>query len=247
VVRTIFNPDANGTLQVVQRELQDSRQSGSGVREMKTTVLTPDVNGGLSPTVQIEEREKQSSAGMVEFKKSTLLSDGAGHWQLSEVREGTSKEESGQGRSKEERVLRPDSNGRLAVVERTVSKETEAGSGERHDTIETYSINVPGTAGDGSLQLVQRETTVRRNTSTGEQSTTRQIERLNPGARSDGLQVTDEAIDIVRPGGSGLAQQKRFIFTRDSNGRLGEVWIDVGKTDNPSAIKVDISTSAKPQ
>ena len=245
VVRTVSNPDANGTLQVVQRELQDSRQLGPGVRETKTTVLTPNINGGLAPAVQIEEREKRS-AGTVEFKKSTLLSDGAGHWQLSEVREGTSNKGSGEGGSKEERVLRPDSNGKFAIVERTITKQTE-GAGESHDTTETYSTNVPGEAGDDSLQLVQRESEVRRKTATGEQKTIRQVERPNPGNPTDGLQVTEEAIDIVRPGTSGTVEQKQIILTPDPDGSLHEVWIDTGQTGNRSAIQVDTRTSTKPQ
>jgi hypothetical protein len=245
VEREVSNPDANGTLQVVQRELQDSRQVSPDVRETKTTVLTPDVNGGFAPTVQIEERQKRSSDGSVEFKKSTQLSDGAGHWQPGEVREGTSQPENGQVRRKEERVLRPDPNGQLATVERTVSRQTESGPGEKRDTVETYSINVPGTAGDGSLQLVQRETTVRRTAGAGGQ-TTLQVERPNPGAPSDGLHVTDEIIDIVSLGASGVVEQKRTVLTRNSAGRLGEVWIDLGKTDNPSAIQVDTRTPAKP-
>jgi len=246
VVRTVSNPDADGKLRVVQRELQDSKQSAPGVRETKTTVLTPDGEGTLTAAVQIEERQKQSSDGTVEFKKSTLLSDSAGHWQLSEVREGTSKEISGEGRTQEERVLRPDSNGKLALVERTVSKQTAPGQEEQRDTVETYSTNVPGTAGNDALQLVQRETTVRRNTATSEQRVIRQIERPSPGNPTDIPQLTEEAIDVVRPGGSGVAEQKRTILTRDSDGRIGEVWVDVGKTTNPSAIQVDTRPSAKP-
>jgi hypothetical protein len=64
---------------------------------------------------------------------------------------------------------------------------------------------------------------------------------------SDGLHVTQEAIDIVGPGGNGTADQSHIILTPDSDGRLGQVWIDTSKTDNPSAIKVDTSTSTKPQ
>jgi hypothetical protein len=247
VVRTVSNPDADGKLHVVQRELQDSKQSAPGVRETKTTVLRPDADGSLTAAVQIEERQKQSSDGTVEFKKSTLLSDGVGHWQLSEVREGTSKEGSGQGRTQEERVLRPDSNGKLAEVERTISKQTVGGTGEKRDTIETYSTNVPGTAGTDALQLVQRDTTVRRITAAGEQRSVRQIERPSPGDPSGDLAVTEEAIDIVRPGGSGGTEQKRTILTRDSNGSLGEVWVDMGKTTNPSAIQVDTRPTAQPQ
>jgi hypothetical protein len=247
VIRTVSNPDADGKLQLVQRELQDSKQSAPGVRETKTTVLTPDAEGGLTAAVQIEERQKQSSDGTVEFKKSTLLSDGAGHWQLSEVREGTSKEGSGQGRTQEERVLRPDADGKLVEVERTISKQTAGGPGEKRDTVETYSTNVPGIAGTDALQLVQRETTVRRITTAGEQRSIRQIERPSPGNPTNDLHVTDEVIDIVRPGGSGGTEQKRTILTQDSNGSLGEVWVYMGKTTNPSAIQVDTRTSTKPQ
>jgi hypothetical protein len=247
VVRTISNPDANGALQVVQRELEDSKQLSPGARETTTTVLTPDVNGGLTPAVQIVEREMQSGDGTIDFKKTTQLSDGTGHWQLSEVREGISKQENGQIRSKDERVLRPDSNGNLAVVERTVSKQTDAGSGEKRDTIDKYSTNVPGQAGNDSLQLVQREITVQQNTAAGGHSTTRQIEQANPGDPRDGLRVTEETINIVKPGGSGAADEKRTILTPDSDGRLGEVWVDVGKTSNPSVIQVDTRPPAKPQ
>ncbi|HVR25297.1 MAG TPA: hypothetical protein VMU26_18490, partial [Candidatus Polarisedimenticolia bacterium] len=96
-------------------------------------------------------------------------------------------------------------------------------------------------------QLVQRETTIQRTTSGGAQSTVQQIEQPRPGDLSDDLHVTQEAIDIVRPGGSGTTDQSHIILTPDSDGRLGQVWIDTGKTDNPSAIKVDTSSSTKPQ
>jgi hypothetical protein len=196
--------------------------------------------------VQIEQREKKSGDGTVESRKSTLLSDGAGGWKLSEVRESTSKQDS-QVSSKDERVLRPDATGNLAVVEHTTSKQAQTGAGERRDTTETYSTDVPGVAGDGSLQLVQRETTVQRTTSGGGQSTVRKIEQSRPGDLSQGLHVTQETIDIVRPGASGSADQSHVILTPDSAGQLGQVWINTGKTNTPSAIKVDTLTSTKPQ
>ena len=146
IVRTTSSPDANRALQVVRRELEDTKLS-PGVRETHTTVLTPDVNGGLTPAVQIDQRETKASDGTIETRKSTLLSDGSGRWQLSEVRESTSKQETGRPRSKDERVLRPNANGTLAVVERTVTRQIENGPGEIHNTTETYSTNVPGQAG----------------------------------------------------------------------------------------------------
>lgn len=246
VTRTVSNPDANGGMQVVQRELETSKDIGPGVRVTNTTLLAPDVNGGFAPVIQTEQRETRSSNGTVESKKSTFLSDGTGGWKLSEVRASTSKQESPTSITKEENVLRPDSNGNLTVVERTVSQQAQAADGSERATAEKYSTNFPGVAGDNGLQLVERET-VRRDTSSRAQTTSRQIEQPRPGNRGESLHVTQQAIDIVRPGASGTSDTSSTILVPDSSGRLTEVWVDTGTTSNPSAVQVDTKTSAKPQ
>lgn len=246
VTRTTSNPDANGTMHVVQREVEDSKPLSPGVRVTNTTVLTPDVNGGLSPTMKTEQRETKANDGTVESRKSTLLPDGIGGWKLGEVRESTAKEAGSGVSSKEERVLRPDSNGRLAVVERTLSKQTQAATGEQREDVDTYSTDVPGVAGNDSLQLVQRGTTIRGASSTGVRTTTRRVEQVHPGEANSALQVTQEGIDIVRPGTSGAAQESHVILTTNPDGGLGPVWIGNGKTDNPSAVRVDTAPPTKP-
>jgi hypothetical protein len=245
VTRTLSNPDGDGKLQVVQRELEDSKQVSPGVRVTNTTLLMPDINGGFSPAVRTEQREARSTDGTIDSRKSTLITDGLGGWKLSEVRESTSKPEGVDVRSKDERVLRPDANGQLAVVERTVSKEAQDSSVEKRATVEKYSTDVPGVAGDNGLQLVQRETTVQRS-SAGTQSSVRQVEKTHPGSLGGGLGLAEETIDIVRPNASGTADQSHTILTTDSDGRLSQVWVDMGKTGDPGAVKVDTKASAKP-
>lgn len=245
VSRTMSNPDGDGKLQVVRRELEDSRQVDPGVRVTNTTVLMPDINGGFSAAVRTEQRETRDTNGTVESKKSTLITDGIGGWKLSEVRESTSKPEDGGLHSKEERVLRPDANGQLAIVERTVSKDVQDGPGDKRATVETYSTNVPGVAGDNGLQLVQRETTVQQSSS-GAQRTVRQVEKAHPGSLGSGMGLTEETIDIVRPNASGTADESHTILTTDSYGRLGQVLVDMGKTGDPGAVKVDTKAPAKP-
>lgn len=245
ITRTTSNPDGNGELQVVRQEREDSRQVSSAVRVTNTTVLTPDINGVMSASMQTEQRETKSSDGSVQSTKSTLLPDGNGGWKLGEVRESTIKPEGAGASRTEQSVLRPDTNGHLAVVEHKVERQTQ-GSGEKRDTTETYSTNVPGQAGDDSLQLVERETTVHRASSAG-QSTVRQVEQPNPGDPSAGLNVTEQAIDIVRPGTSGNANESRTVLTPDSDGRLGQVWVDIGKTSDPAAVQVDTKPPAKSQ
>lgn len=234
MTRTTSNPDGNGALQAVQRALIDSKAVSPGVRDTRTTVFSADGSGGLAPTVQIVEHERQTDAKTVEFTKSTSLSDGAGHWSLSEVREGATRPATDGGSTKEERVLRPDANGKMAVAERIVSKQS---AGEQNGTTETYSTNVPGQAGDEGLRLVRRESTVQRNSGSGAGSTTRRVEQANPGDPQAGLHLTQEAIDIVRPGANGTAARSSTIMRSDSTGQLTVVWIDMGHTDNAAVVK----------
>jgi hypothetical protein len=245
VVRTTSNPDANGALQVVQREIQDTRQIGPNVQETKSTFLTASPNGGLGASMQTTERNTKTSGHDVEFRKSTLLPDSNGNWQLSEVREGTVKDD-GKDRTKEERVLRPGTDGNLSVVERTVSKESENAAGEKRATVETYSNNLPGSPVDASLRLNQRVTTVHRKGEDGTQSSVKQVEQRNPGQPNDSPGITQEAIDIVRPGLGRTTRQTQTLRSLDSNGNLGVVSVDIRKQDSAPAIQVD-TAPAKPR
>lgn len=244
--RTLSDPDADGTLQVIRRELQDSKQLSPSVTVTNTTVLTPDMNGGFAPAVKTEERQTKTTDGSVEFSKSTSLSDGTGGWKLSEVRQGTANEQNGKLTTKQERVLRPDSEGKLSIVEQTVSKQSQTGSGNTRETTDTYSTNVPGVAGDDSLQLVMRETTIHSQTATGAERTVQQVESQQPGETIQDLHTTQQAIDIVRPGSNGKADHTHTILL-NSDGQLGQVWVDTAKTDNPAAVKVDTSSPPPPK
>ena len=244
VTRTTSNPDANGGLKIAQREVQDTRQTSPNVQETSSTVYTPDPNGGLLMSMQTQERSTKTSAHDTEFRKSTSLPDSNGGWQLSEVREGTIKND-GKEQTKEERVLRPGTDGNLSVIERTVSKELTNADGEKRDTVETYSTGLPGSAEDGSLHLSQRLTTIHRKDDDGGQSTEEQIEQPNPGQPGGGLQVTQKTIDIVRTGLDGTTRETRTMQSLGSSGSLGVVSVDTRKQDNPSAIQVDIAP-AKP-
>ncbi len=251
VVRTTSDPDANGGLQMVQREIQDTRQTAPNVQETKTTLLTPTPNGGLAASRQTQEVQTKSGEHSVDFRKSTLLPDSNGNWQLSEIREGTVKD-NGKDRTKEERVLRPETDGNLSVVERTVSKESENAAGEKRDTVENYSNNLPGTPMDDGLRLNQRVITVHRTGEHGVQSTQKQVEQRNPAQPDEGLRLTQEAIDIVRPGmvrpGTGATtRETQTLRSLDANGTLGVVSVDTRQQDNAAAIQVDIAPAKTSQ
>jgi hypothetical protein len=69
--------------------------------------------------------------------------------------------------------------------------------------VETYSLDVPGSAQDLRLHLVARATIAQRTSSTGQQTTEQQVEQPNPGDPRSGLRVTVLSVDTVRPGPSG--------------------------------------------
>jgi hypothetical protein len=248
VVRTTSNPDANGGLQVVQREIQDTRQINPNVQETRSTFFTASTNGALAASMQTTERNTTTSEHNVEFRKSTLLPDLNGGWQVGEVREGTVIED-GKDRTKtrEERVLRPGADGNLTIVERTVSKESENAAGEKRSAVETYSNNLPGSPVDDSLRLNQRVTTVSRKREDGRQSTETQVEQRNPGQPSDRPRLTEQTIDIVQPGLDGTTRQTQTLRSLDSSGGLGVVSVDTRKQDTSPAIQVDIAPAKTPK
>ena len=243
VVRATSNPDVNGNLQLVQREIEETNKTSSDVEETKTTMMLPSVNGGLAPVMKVEERRKRGADQTVESQKTTLLPDGSGNWQVGEIRQATTRQE-GKNRSIEERISRPDSVGKLGEVSRAVSKESESAPGEKRSTLETYSVDVPGATRDGSLHLVERTTTAQRTSSTGQQTTTQQVEQTNPGDPGSGLRVTTLTGVTVRPVPFG-AQATRIIQMRDANGSFGVISVDTTKSDNIHAIQIQIAPSEK--
>jgi hypothetical protein len=212
-------------------------------RRQKTTVYLADGNGGFAPSLQTQELQKRSADHSVEVKKTMLVPDGNGNWAVGEVKENTIKED-GKNRTSEERVSRPDLDGRLSEVSRTVGKEAENAAGEKSNTVETYSTDIPGVAGDGSLSLKQRVTTVQKKDSASK--TEQQIEQPNPGNPSDGLRVSARTKYTVRYAASGT-QQTKTTQTRDANGTFNAVAVQTEKSDQAPVGQVRRAPSDKPQ
>jgi hypothetical protein len=236
--RTTSNPDANGQLQLVEKEIQDTKQIGPDVQETKTTVLTPSGNGGLAPALQREERDTRRSDHLTEFKKSTSLPDSNGNWVVNEVKEGAIRSD-GKNQTREENVLRPDNDGRMAVVERTVKRESVSSPGNKEQTTETYSTNVPGGVDEGRLSLSERVNTVQTVSPDGKQLTETRIQARNPGQLDSGFRLTQQTIDIIRPGPDGRSQEQHVIASPAPSGSLGVVSVDTRQVTTTPSVTVD--------
>jgi hypothetical protein len=248
VVRTTSDPDANGNLHPVQSRIEETRKISANVEETKTTVMLPSASGSLVPGAKVQERRERGANDTVETQKTTLLPDGNGNWQVDEIRRSIRRQD-GDNRSTEERISRPDSEGKLGEISHTVSTESGSASGEQHSAAETYSIAVPGSVGDGGLHLVESATTVQHTSLTGQQTTFQQVKQADPGDPGSGLHVTILTTDTVHPDPSG-AQATRTVQARNANGSydsFGVVLVDTRKSDNIHAIQVQIAPSEKPK
>src|SRR5271157_4242321 len=244
VIRITSDPDLNGKLQPVQREIVETKRVSTDVEETKTTLMLPSVNGGLAPAFKTHELRKRAANDMVETEETTWLPDGNGKWQLSEIRQNITTQEAKDGRI-EERVFRPDAEGKLSQISLVVSQESESTSGEKRSVVETYSIDVPGTTRDGSLHLVERKTSTGSLSSTGERATEQKIEQTNPGDPGSGLRVFVLVDGKIVPGPSG-EQSTVTIRARDSNGNFGIVSVDTTKADRIPTIQVQQAPAENP-
>ena len=91
VVRTNSSTDVNGNLQLVQREIADTKKTGSDAQETKTKVYLADGNGAFTPSRQTQELQRRTSDNGTEVDKTTLVPDANGNWQLLEVTKKTAQ------------------------------------------------------------------------------------------------------------------------------------------------------------
>jgi hypothetical protein len=243
-VRTTSSSDVNGNLQVVKREIADTKKTSPDAQETETKVYLADGYGGFNMALQTQEVQKRSDDNKVEVKKTMLVPDGNGNWKVGEVKEKTIKED-GKKRTTEERVSRPDYEGRLSEYSRTVGEETENSAGERRSTLETYSQDVPGSADDGNMHQTQRVTTLQKRESNGE-TTEQQVEQPNPGNPSDVPQVTAKTKYTVRYAASG-SEKTKTIQVRDGNGTFQVFYVETRKSEQVPPTQVPTAPSDKPQ
>jgi hypothetical protein len=242
VTRVVSNPDADGRLQPVQRELEQTKKLGDNVEQTKRTVLLPSVNGDLTPAVQIEQRRVKGANDTVQTQTTTSLPDGEGNWQVNETKHTTTQKD-GKNSTTDERVSRLNSDGKLEEVSHTITHESETASGEKNGATETYSLDVTGTPRDGNLHLVQRATTAQRTGATGQQTMQHRVEQPDPGDPNAGLRVTILTTDTARPSASGT-RTTQTIQALDPNGDLSMVSVDTTKSDG-TAVQVQIAPPEK--
>lgn len=237
LVRTTSNADANGNLQVKQREVADTKNTSPTTQEVQTTTYTADGTGSFRPYRQTRELQTRTDQS-TEVNKTTLQPDGNGNWAIIETGETTTKQD-GKTRIIDNRRFSADANGKLSETSRTVSKETENAAGEKAKIVETHSVNVSGVAGDGQLHLVRRESSVQHDNSGGK-TTEESIEEADSGNPSSGFRVTSKTREVVQSGPFGK-QRTKTLQVRDATGTFHVTAVQT------QTIELSPTTQSQPQ
>lgn len=243
-VRTTSTSDVDGKFQVVSREVADTKKVSPEEQQTKSTFYVADGNGGFTTSAQTEESQKTNPDHTVEVKATTMVPNGNGGWQVGEQKE-TTVQQDGKNQTTEERTSTPDSEGKLAESSRTVVTQGESATGERVQTVQRYSTDVVGAAGDGKLHMAQQVTTVQKKTADGE-VTEQQVVEPNVGNPSDTPQTTRKTTYTVLYGSSGT-QQKKTTEARDANGNLSVVSVETKKAEAAASQGAGAAASDKPQ
>ncbi len=242
VVRTTSNPTPEGDLRIVKREVAKTRTTGPGSQQTETSIYLADsgdgISGNLAPVWQTQEEQKRSGNDLTKTSTTKLADFGSGGFKLAEVTENTVKQD-GENRTAEESASRPDFEGNLSEVSRTVVHERQS-HGQSVETAETYSLDVPGRTRDGQLHLVQRVTTTVRGADAGRTTTEQQIEQIDPDGLA--LKVMTRVSDVVTSGPAGT-EETRTTSVRNPDGNFTVTSTEEVKSDQPPGIPPQSSPS----
>jgi hypothetical protein len=244
VVRTTSKPNPEGNLQIVQREDVETRKSGPESQETKSTTYRinsdGNVNGNMAAVRQTNEQQKRGDNDRIETTKSTKSVDsGKGGLELAETSETVVKQD-GENRTTEESISRPDAEGNLAEVSRTVVKHTQS-QGQNVETAETYSLDVPGKSRDGQFHLIQRVTTVR---SGDAGRTTTEMEQIDPVGLD--LKVMTKISDVATSGPAGT-EERKTTRARNPDGTFSVSSVETSNSDKAPGTELQSSPSNQPQ
>jgi hypothetical protein len=123
--------------------------------------------------------------------------------------------------TKEESVRSLDANGKLAVSQRTVTRESTV-NGSNEVVTETYSSFIPGVAldFDGPLELAQRVRVTTTPMTNGDRQTIMETEERVPAVTNVVMQLVAREVETVRQIAPGVWETQRQTFGLDGNGRF---------------------------
>jgi hypothetical protein len=220
VERTTSNADANGGLQVIQREVQETVPTGNDASQTTSTTFRQTGNG-FQP-VQRSQMTEQRKGDVTEQQTTTLATDGNGNFVPVSRAESTIKK-TASGQTKDQRIYKDTGVGKESMVQREVTTETKDAQGT-HSTTQTYSAFVPGATPDpGHLVLNQEVSGSQQTAPDGTVQSTQHTNAINLGNPSAGLQPATSVTSLSQPAGKGEKKTQTTVRGSDGNGGFGAV------------------------
>jgi hypothetical protein len=213
-------PDLSGRLNQSSREVTETKSVGANVRQTETTRYLPSINEPLRETERVMKTERRVRPDLVQTDSQRSFRDTNGQWQTTETR---SQEVRTVGRGEvveEETVRLVDSDGKLAVSEKTVTNRSTKNGSDQVVT-ESYSPYTPGRAQSGNaLALSQRIRVTTTPTANGGRQTITETEAPDPVVLNGPIRVVARTVETVRQIRPDVWETQRQTFTLDGTGRL---------------------------
>ena len=212
--RVTSKPDVNGNLSLTRREVDETVRSGQDSSTTESTVFLPSINGGFQPVTQTRKTESRDQQGKLTIAQEQFVRyEDRGAWNLQErVTRVVEKE------SEVEEVHRLDSQGRMPLSQRSVTRRSQDADGKRHDVTEVYSQNIEGLtrSSDSELRL-DRRISVHSTPEAGQGTrVVREVEQRSVADPRGGLRTVERAVELSSPDGS----TRQEIQTIDGSGTL---------------------------
>jgi hypothetical protein len=223
--RTVTNtwvPDSGGRLGLSSQRVQEIKPAGPDVQQTLTTVYAPGTGQTLNETERVQETQKKVGSNLVQTDTQHTVRDANGKWQTTEARNKEVRTVGPAEVVEEETVRSLDSDGKLTLSERTVSRRSGTNGSEKVVT-DVYSNNVAGQArasGNTSLELDHRIRVTTTPTANGGSQTITETEARNPGVYNGPMQVLTRTVETVRQIGTDRWETQRQTFALDGSGRL---------------------------
>jgi len=214
VTRVMSKPDLNGNKQVARREVEETVRSGPDSSTTESTVLLPSINGGLESVSRTRRTERRDQGGKQTIDQEHVVrSSDSGAWDLQErVSRVVEKE------GEVEEVFRQDSQGRLELSERSVTRRWKDPNGQRHEVTEVYSRNIQGftLSSDKELGLDRRISLHYAPESDQGSKVVKEVEQRRLADPRGGLRTVERVVEVSSPDG----RTHQEIQTSDGSGPL---------------------------
>ncbi|RPJ60321.1 MAG: hypothetical protein EHM23_10830 [Acidobacteria bacterium] len=231
VTRVMSRPDLNGNQQAARREVEETVPTGPGSSTTESTIFLPSINAGfqsVSRTRRAENRDQEGKQTM--DQEQVVRSSDNGAWNLQE-RVSRIVEKEGE----VEEIFRPDSEGRLALSERSIMRRWKDPNGQRHEVTEVYSRNIQGftRSPEKDLGLDRRISLHYAPESAQGTKVVKEVEQRRLGNPRGGLQAVERVVEVSFPDG----RTRQEIQTSDGSAPLKtSSVIETRKTASPSPV-----------